>query len=87
VTDHAPWHRRQPIDEALADHPHRNAIEWFWRVLRRRATHNLLLDGSADLRRSIRNSLCDFPTVRRRVRGLVARSYTRPENRYASAGS
>jgi hypothetical protein len=39
------------------------------------------------LRRSVRNSLCYFQTVRGRVRGLVARSYTRPENRKASAGS
>jgi hypothetical protein len=87
VTDHAPWHRGQPIDETPTDHPHLNTIGRFWRVLRRRATHNRLLDGLADLRRSVRNSLCCFQTVRRRVRGPVARSDTRAENRNVSAGS
>lgn len=99
IIDNAPWHRGKPIDGALADHPHLefyrlpsysphlNPIERFWRVLRRRATHNRLFDTLGDLRRSVRNSLCYFQTVRGRVRGLVARSYTRPENRKASAGS
>jgi transposase len=99
IIDNAPWHRGQPIDEALADHPHvefyrlpsysphLNAIERFWKSLRRRATHNRLFDRLADLRRSVRNSLCYFQTVRRRARGLVAKSYTRPANQKASAGS
>jgi transposase len=99
IIDNAPWHRGQPIDEALADHPHLefyrlpsysphlNAIERFWNSLRQRATHNRLFGRLADLRRSVRNSLCYFQTVRRRVRGLVAKSYTRPANQKASAGS
>jgi transposase len=99
IIDNAPWHRGRPIDEALADHPHLefyrlpsysphlNVIERFWRVLRRRATHNRLFDRLADLRRSVRNNLCYFQTVRGRVRRLVAKSYTRPGNRKASAGS
>jgi transposase len=99
IIDNAPWHRGQPIDEALADHPHLefyrlpsysphlNPIERFWKSLRRRATHNRLFGRLADLRRSVRNSLCYFQTVRRRVRGLVAKSYTRPANQKASAGS
>jgi DDE superfamily endonuclease len=44
--------------------PHLNVIERFWRVLRRRATHNRLFDRLADLKRSIRSSLCYFQTVR-----------------------
>jgi transposase len=98
IIDNAPWHRGKPIDEALADHPHLefkrlpsysphlNVIERFWRVLRRRATHNRLFDRLADLRRSIRSSLCYFQTVRGRVRRLVAGCYTRPANQKASAG-
>jgi hypothetical protein len=97
--DNAPRHRGKRIDEALADNPHLefyrlpsysphlNPIERFWRALRRRATHNRLFDTLGDLRRSVRNSLCYFQTMRGRVRGLVAKSYTRPENRKASAGS
>jgi transposase len=99
IIDNAPWHRGRPIDDALAEcphlelyrlrsySPHLNVIERFWRVLRRRATHNRLFDRLEDLGRSVRNSLCYFQTVRGRVRRLVAKSYTRPKNRKASAGS
>jgi hypothetical protein len=56
IIDNAPRHRGQPIDEALAEYPHLefyrlpsyslhlNVIERFWRVLRRRATHDRLFD-------------------------------------------
>jgi transposase len=99
IIDNAPWHRGQPIDEALAEHPHLefkrlpsyspqlNVIERFWRMLRRRATHNRLFDRLADLKRSIRASLCYFQTVRGRVRSLIARCYTRAANQTGSAGS
>jgi transposase len=99
IIDNAPWHRGKPIDDAWAEcphlevyrlpssSPHLNPIERFWRVRRRRATHNRRFDTLGDLRRSVRNSLCSFPTVRGRVRGLVAKCYTCPENRKASAGS
>jgi transposase len=99
IIDNAPWHRGKLIDDALAEcphlefyrlpsySPHLNPIERFWRVMRRRATHNRLFDTLGDLRRSVRNSLCYFQTVRGRVRGLVAKCYTCPENRKASAGS
>jgi transposase len=99
IIDNAPWHRGRPIEEALADHPHLefkrlpsyspqlNVIERFWKLLRRRATHNRLFESLADLKRSLRASLCYFQTVRGRVRGLVAKSYARPANRTASAGS
>ena len=66
--------------------PHLNVIERFWRVLRCRATHNRLFDHLADLKRSVRNNLCYFQTVRGRVRSLVAQCYTRPANRNVSAG-
>src|SRR5262249_17908643 len=59
VIDNAPWHRGQPINEALAENPHLefyrlpsyspqlNPIERFWKKLRRRATHNRLFDTLA----------------------------------------
>jgi transposase len=86
--DNAPWHRGKPIDDALADHPHLefyrlpsyspqlNVIERFWKLLRRRATHNRLFDSMADLRRSIRSSLCYFQTVRGRIQTLIAGCYS-----------
>ena len=83
LIDNAPWHRGGPIDEALAEgphlklkrlpaySPHLNPIERFWKVLRRRATHNRLFDAVADLKRSIRASLSYFQTVRDRVKTLL----------------
>ena len=99
IIDNAPWHRGQPIDDAMADNPylefyrlpsyspHLNVIERFWKLLRRRASHNRLFEGLGDLKRSLRASLCYFQTVRGRVRSLISRCSTRPANRKASAGS
>jgi len=81
--DNAPWHRGKPIGEALADNPHLefyrlpsyspnlNVIERFWKKLRRRATHNRLFDTIADLKESVRASLCYFQTMRGKVLTLI----------------
>src|SRR5262249_2330449 len=83
TVDNAPWHRGQPIDEALAENPHLefyrlpsyspslNVIERFWKRLRRRATHNRLFDTIADLKGSVRASLRYFQTARQRVLTLI----------------
>ena len=83
LIDNAPWHRGKLIDEALAEDPHLefkrlpsyspqlNPIERFWKVLRRRATHNRLFDTLADLKKSVRASLSYFQTVRQRVLTLI----------------
>jgi hypothetical protein len=96
LIDNAPWHAGEPVRQALADNPHLelkrlpsyspqlNPIERFWRVLRRRATHNRLFDTLADLRRSLRGSLSYFQTMRDRVRTLLNRQ---SRNRTPSAGS
>jgi hypothetical protein len=98
LIDNAPWHRGGPIDEALADNPHLkfkrlpsyspqlNPIERFWKVLRRRATHNRLFDALADLKRSLRASLSYFQTVRERVKTLLhSRRKQKKANQTASA--
>lgn len=81
--DNAPWHRGKLIDEALAGNPHLefyrlpsyspnlNVIERFWKKLRRRATHNRLFDTIADLKESVRASLCYFQTMREKVLTLI----------------
>ena len=83
LIDNAPWHRGQPVAEALRDNPHLefkrlpsyspqlNPIERLWKKLRRRATHNRLFDTLADLKRSVRASLSYFQTMRSNVRSLV----------------
>src|SRR5262249_56664120 len=85
LIDNAPWHAGEPVRAALADNrhlelkrlpsysPQLNPIERFWKALRRRATHNRLFDTLAELRRSIRRSLCYFQTMRGRVRTLLDR--------------
>jgi transposase len=98
IIDNAPWHRGGPIDEALAEYahlefyrlpsysPHLNVIERFWKLLRRRASHNRLFEFLGDLKRSLRASLCYFQTVRGRIKSLVAGCYARPADQKASAG-
>jgi hypothetical protein len=98
IIDNAPWHRGGPIDEALGENPHLefkrlpsyspqlNAIERFWKLLRRRATHNRLFDSLADLKRSLRASLSYYQTVRGRVRSLIAGCYTRAAKQTPSPG-
>jgi transposase len=96
LIDNAPWHAGKPIDEALAANPHLrfkrlpsyspqlNPIERFWKVLRRRATHNRLFDTLADLKGSLRNSLCYFQTMRERVKSLLHSRKKQPANQTAS---
>ena len=83
LIDNAPWHRGRLIDAALRDHPHLefqrlpsyspqlNPIERFWKKLRRRATHNRRFDTLADLRSSLRASLCYFQSMRHKVKSLI----------------
>jgi transposase len=96
LIDNAPWHRGKSIDEALRGHPHLefkrlpsyspqlNPIERFWKLLRRRATHNRLFDTLADLKTSIRASLCYYQTMKDRVRTLLDR---KAKKRTPSTGS
>jgi transposase len=98
IIDNAPWHRGRPIDEALAANPHLelkrlpsyspqlNLIERFWKLLRRRATHNRLFDTLADLKRSVRNSVRYFQTVRSRIRTLIANCYPTHINQTPTTG-
>lgn len=98
LIDNAPWHAGEPVKQALAENPHLelkrlpsyspqlNVIERFWKLLRRRATHNRLFDTLADLKRSIRASLSYFQTVRQRLRSLIAKCYPQPINQTASSG-
>jgi hypothetical protein len=51
--------------------PQLKPIERFWRLLRRRSTHNRLFDSLAELKASMRNSLRFFQTVRSRVQQLI----------------
>ena len=81
--DNAPWHRGTLMQQVLAAYPHLrvqrlpsyspqlNVIERFWRVLRRRATHNRLFASRAALRTTLRNNLCYFQTMRQKVLSLI----------------
>jgi hypothetical protein len=96
VVDNAPWHRGKAVNDVLARHPllqlyrlpsyspQLNVIERFWKLLRRRATHNRLFDELADLKAAVRASVQYFQRVRRRVISLVQRCY--PKNQTVSSG-
>jgi transposase len=98
IIDNAPWHQGKSIEEALADYPQLefkrlpsyspqlNVIERFWKLLRRRATHNRLFGSLAELKRSLRASLCYYQTMRGRVRRMIGKAYTRPADQTASSG-
>jgi transposase len=81
--DNAPWHRGALMAQVLAAYPHLrvkrlpsyspqlNVIERFWRVLRRRATHNRLFATMAALRVTLRNNLCYYQSLRPKVLSLI----------------
>jgi len=98
LIDNAPWHAGKPVAEALAENPHLrlkrlpsyspqlNPVERLWKALRRRATHNRLLDTLADLKKSIRASLSYFQTMRGRVKTLLQSKRKQKANRTALSG-
>jgi hypothetical protein len=81
--DNAPWHQSTAMTEVLAAHPHLklyrlpsyspqlNPIERFWRVLRRRATHNRLFLTMAEMRAALRANCCYFQTMHHKVLSLL----------------
>jgi len=83
VIDNAPWHRGTLITKVLQEVPHLEwsrlprdspqlqVIERFWKVLRRRATHNRLFQTLAALKQALRNSLCYYQTLRHRVLSVI----------------
>jgi transposase len=83
VIDNAPWHRGALVTQALSAFPHLECdrlpsyspqlqiIERFWKVLRRRATHNRLFRVLARLKRALRNSLCYYQTLKHRVLSVI----------------
>ena len=99
LIDNAPWHRGKPIDQAMAENPHLefkrlpsyspklNVIERFWKLLRRRATHNRLFVSLRELKRSLRSSLCYYQTVRGNIRSLIAKCYAPPQEQTKSPGT
>ena len=83
VIDNAPWHGGKIVKQALSKHPHiefyrlpsyspkLNMIERFWKILRRRATHNRLFETMRAMRRSLRSSFSYFQTMRARLTSLI----------------
>jgi hypothetical protein len=72
------------MEQVLAAHPHLRVkrlpsyspqlkvIDRFWRVRRRRATHNRLFASMAALRTTLRNNIGYFQTMRQKVLSLMA---------------
>jgi transposase len=51
--------------------PQLNVIERFWRVRRRRATHNRLFARMAAVRETLRHNICYFQTMKQKVLSLI----------------
>jgi len=81
--DNASWHGGALIRQVLEAYPHLhlkrlpsyspqlNVIERFWRVLRRRTTHNRLFTSMSSLRVTLRNNICYFQTMRPKMLSLI----------------
>jgi hypothetical protein len=89
VIDKASWHRGASVTAVLgafpplelyplpSDSPKLPVIERFWKVLRRRATHQRLFPTLAQLKRTLRNRRCDDQTLKPRVLSVIQSSRKR----------
>jgi transposase len=92
VIDKAPWHKGAAITAVLTEYPQLEwyplpsyspqlqVIERFWRILRRRATHNRLFPTMAPLKQALRNSLSYYHTLKHRVLSLIQSTRNRTES-------
>lgn len=95
--DNAPWHQSAAITDVLTAQPHLslyrlpsyspqlNLIERFWRVLRRRATHNRLFLSMTELRTALRASFCYFSKMRHKVLSVIHSPRKRKEAKLTDA--
>jgi transposase len=89
VIDKAPWPRGAVLKAGLAECPHLEVyplpsyspqlqvIERFWKVLRRRATHNRLFPTLEQLKHALRSSLSYYHTLKHRVLSVIQSKRTR----------
>ena len=64
-------HSQRRVKRLPSYSPQLNVIERFWRVLRRRATHNRLFTHRAAWRTTLRSNLSYFHTMRHKVLSLI----------------
>ena len=81
--DNASWHRGKPINDVLEKHshlklfrlpsysPNLQVIERFWKILRRRATHNRFFSSMTQMRKSLRNSIRYYQIFKKRLLSLI----------------
>jgi hypothetical protein len=83
VIDNASWHKGAAITAVLAEYPQLElyplpsyspqlqVIERFWKVLRRRATHNRLFLTMAGLKRALCSNLSYYHTLKQRLLSVM----------------
>lgn len=96
IVDRASWHRGALIAKTLKElshiilyrlpssSPSLQVIERFWKVLRRRATHNWLFETTAQLKKTLRNSLGYYQTLKHR--GVFAQPLEKVYSRISQSG-
>lgn len=92
VVDKASWHRGAVVTAILEACPHLElyplpsyspqlqVIERFWKVLRRRATHNRFFLTMAQLKRTLRNNLSYYQTLKQRILSVIQSPRTRTKS-------
>jgi transposase len=92
VIDKASWPRGALVTAVLeacpplewyplpSSSPQLQVLERLWKVLRRRATHNRLFPTMAQLKRTLRNSLCSYQTLKHRVLSVIQSSRKRTKS-------
>jgi hypothetical protein len=83
VIDKASWHKGAALTAVLAEYPQLElyplpsyspqlqVVERFWKVLRRRATHNRLFSTMAGLKQALRSSLSYYHTLKQRLLSVM----------------
>jgi transposase len=83
IIDNAPWHAGLAVTQVLASYPHisfyrlpsyspkLNPIERFWKILRRRATHNRLFSNIDALCATLRNNFKYFRSIRHKLLSML----------------
>ena len=92
VIDNASWHQGKLVNQVLKSNPHLklhrlpsyspqlNPIERFWKILRRRATHNRLFPSLKELMKALRDSLRYYQTVTSRIKSMLGNVWSYSTN-------
>ena len=92
VMDNAPWHKSKEVAKLLLNFPHiklyrlpsyspqLNPIERFWKLIRRRATHNRFFESTQKLEGALRHSICYYQTFKKHIISMIGTAWDPVKN-------